>query len=432
MQDLYSVKEEDEENCDESRTYSAKNKRSSEFSSITSSLEFSQNNSQLVFFYFTESEEEPNGNPPNLNLHMESKICEFSREELISMHIEKEYSFVLTSKNEVLLIGNFASMLNLPDNAKPEFLKLPFLHQMKIVKIACSGNCALFLSEQGSLYSWGKDEEHLGLLGIENEYHQSTPSAIKALKGIEIKDISLGTTHASAIDSEGKLYTWGYGEGGILGHGEDVNQLDVPTKVDTYSHFTIIKTTCSANSTLFLTDKNIFCCLTNASKTGASQNSQFLSIHSKADLGNSLVGIKKGTRQKREEVSSGEYGFEFSEPFEGVDRRVGIEVDVLGLLWLESCFVSVLSYAANATSTCLLTKDALLLLDSSRTLFQLDQIFSTKEGPPENTTIFGFQSSFILFTEDKMIQKVHSKELRPPIQKTPLDHSPDKSCSDSF
>lgn len=54
------------------------------------------------------------------------------------MYIEKEYSFVLTSKNEVLLIGNFASLLNIPDNAKPEFLKLPFLNQMKIVKISCA------------------------------------------------------------------------------------------------------------------------------------------------------------------------------------------------------------------------------------------------------------------------------------------------------
>ena len=51
------------------------------------------------------------------------------------MHIEKDYSFVLTSKNEVLLIGNFAGMLNISDNAKPEFLKLPFFHQTKIVTI---------------------------------------------------------------------------------------------------------------------------------------------------------------------------------------------------------------------------------------------------------------------------------------------------------
>ena len=156
IQGLYSVLEEDEEHCDESGSHELNRKLSNELSPISISWE-DQVNTQLVFLHLWNYCSKINGKETNYHLQSESKIWEFSRKELISMYIEKEYSFVLTSKNEVLLIGNFASLLNIPDNAKPEFLKLPFLNQMKIIKISCAYSCALFLSEDGMVYSWGKD-----------------------------------------------------------------------------------------------------------------------------------------------------------------------------------------------------------------------------------------------------------------------------------
>lgn len=155
------------------------------------------------------------------------------------MYIEKEYSFVLTAKNEVLLIGNFASMLNIPDDAKPEFLKLPFLYQMKIKKIAWAYSWALFLSEGGIIYSWGKDTNKCGLLGVENSFYHYTPTALSALAEYRIKDFSLGQNHALAIDTNGKLFTWGNGENGELGHGSVTTITDVPLQVMCLDHLRI-------------------------------------------------------------------------------------------------------------------------------------------------------------------------------------------------
>lgn len=59
----------------------------------------------------------------------DTKPCEFAVDELVSMQVQKEYSLVLTNSNDVLLVGNFA---NLMEDHKHEFKKLPFFSQMKV------------------------------------------------------------------------------------------------------------------------------------------------------------------------------------------------------------------------------------------------------------------------------------------------------------
>ena len=108
------------------------------------------------------------------------------------------------------------------------------------------------------MYSWGKDIEKLGLLGVDSEYYQYTPSVISALEHTKIIDFSLGLNHATAIDDNGKMYTWGYGGQGELGHGDHLTQTDVPTKIECVDHFKITKATATVNSTLFHTEDNIF------------------------------------------------------------------------------------------------------------------------------------------------------------------------------
>eukprot|EP01047_Picozoa_sp_COSAG01_P049171 COSAG01_NODE_4850_length_4684_cov_2.069793_2_plen_123_part_00 len=49
-----------------------------------------------------------------------------------------------------------------------------------------------------------------------------------------ITDIKCGNNHTAAITSEGKLYTWGFGGYGRLGHNTPADQL-VPKEVGTFS-----------------------------------------------------------------------------------------------------------------------------------------------------------------------------------------------------
>lgn len=59
---------------------------------------------------------------------------------------------------------------------------------------------------------------------------------IDALRSKKIREIACGSSHSAAITSNGELYTWGLGEYGRLGHGDNVTQLK-PKMVGTKSSY---------------------------------------------------------------------------------------------------------------------------------------------------------------------------------------------------
>lgn len=48
---------------------------------------------------------------------------------------------------------------------------------------------------------------------------------IEVLKSKRVRDIACGSAHSAAITSSGELYTWGLGDYGRLGHGDNTTQL---------------------------------------------------------------------------------------------------------------------------------------------------------------------------------------------------------------
>jgi E3 ubiquitin-protein ligase HERC2 len=73
------------------------------------------------------------------------------------------------------------------------------------------------------VFSWGEGED--GKLGQNNRLSLDKPRLIECLKSKRIRDIACGSSHSAAITSSGELYTWGLGEYGRLGHGDNVTQL---------------------------------------------------------------------------------------------------------------------------------------------------------------------------------------------------------------
>lgn len=56
------------------------------------------------------------------------------------------------------------------------------------------------------------------------------PTRIESLVGKVVTDISSGSAHSAAIVNQTELYTWGLGDYGRLGHGDEVTQFE-PKKV---------------------------------------------------------------------------------------------------------------------------------------------------------------------------------------------------------
>ena len=73
------------------------------------------------------------------------------------------------------------------------------------------------------VFSWGEGDD--GKLGHCSRLSCDKPRLIEALKSKRVRDIACGSSHSAAITSSGELYTWGCGEYGRLGHGDNVTQL---------------------------------------------------------------------------------------------------------------------------------------------------------------------------------------------------------------
>jgi len=92
-----------------------------------------------------------------------------------------------------------------------------------IVKVACGADFTLALDKSGRIYSWGSNK--FGQLGIPSVKSINSPTKIEDLAGEDIIDISCGDNFAGAITRSGKVYTWGFGNEGQLGHGDKTDQI---------------------------------------------------------------------------------------------------------------------------------------------------------------------------------------------------------------
>ena len=72
------------------------------------------------------------------------------------------------------------------------------------------------------------------------------PQLVEAFKGKFVQEISCGSSHSAAVLSSGELFTWGLGEYGRLGHGD--NQMQVRPKQASVNHRVLLlrRVSCSA------------------------------------------------------------------------------------------------------------------------------------------------------------------------------------------
>ncbi|KAF7266968.1 hypothetical protein GWI33_019752 [Rhynchophorus ferrugineus] len=135
---------------------------------------------------------------------------------------------------------------------------VPFLSQYVVKKVAVhsGGKHAMSLTLDGKVFSWGEGED--GKLGHGNRLNLDKPKLIEALKSKKIRDIACGSSHSAAITSSGELYTWGLGEYGRLGHGDNVTQLK-PKLVKALVGHRIIQVACGSRDaqTLALSDQGL-------------------------------------------------------------------------------------------------------------------------------------------------------------------------------
>lgn len=71
------------------------------------------------------------------------------------------------------------------------------------------------LTADGALYSWGAGQ--CGRLGHGDESKQLLPTRVDALSSVKVVSVSGGAFHSVAADERGDVYGWGEGDGASLG-----------------------------------------------------------------------------------------------------------------------------------------------------------------------------------------------------------------------
>ncbi|XP_039007891.1 PH, RCC1 and FYVE domains-containing protein 1-like [Hibiscus syriacus] len=110
--------------------------------------------------------------------------------------------------------------------------------------VACGEfhTCAVTLS--GDLYTWGDGSHNLGLLGHGTEVSKWIPRKLRGdMQGMRVSHLSCGAWHTAVVTSTGKLFTFGDGTFGALGHG-DRNNTSLPREVEALRGLRTLRASC--------------------------------------------------------------------------------------------------------------------------------------------------------------------------------------------
>ena len=126
------------------------------------------------------------------------------------------------------------------------------LSNILISKVSCGYTHTLAVTYCQRVFSWGSNKSlQLGLgEGVDVEF-VGVPCPVPGLE--KVRDVGCGSEHSLALLHSGRLYTWGQGEGGLLGHGDTVSR-GAPKLVERLAKVSFQKVACGGLHTLALSE----------------------------------------------------------------------------------------------------------------------------------------------------------------------------------
>ncbi|XP_037491420.1 PH, RCC1 and FYVE domains-containing protein 1 isoform X2 [Jatropha curcas] len=128
------------------------------------------------------------------------------------------------------------------DFSSPKLVE--FLAVTNVDFVACGEYHSCAVSTVGDLYTWGDGTHNAGILGQGTDVSHWIPKRVSGpLEGLQVISIACGAWHSALTTSNGKLFTFGDGSFGVLGHG-DRESLSFPKEVQLLSGLKTIKVAC--------------------------------------------------------------------------------------------------------------------------------------------------------------------------------------------
>merc|ERR1712185_493773 len=106
-----------------------------------------------------------------------------------------------------------------------------------------------------TMFSWGRGED--GQLGLGDTNDRACPVLVEPLRARGgVKHIACGSGHTVILTDDGLVLTWGRGDDGRLGHGDNGWKY-VPRIVDALSGKAIRQVTCGSYHTAAVSDSGV-------------------------------------------------------------------------------------------------------------------------------------------------------------------------------
>ncbi|KAH0452377.1 hypothetical protein IEQ34_019676 [Dendrobium chrysotoxum] len=110
--------------------------------------------------------------------------------------------------------------------------------------VACGEFHTCAITTAGDLFTWGDGAYNTGLLGHGTEASHWMPKRVSGpLEGLQVSLVACGTWHTVLATSNGKIYTFGDGSFGVLGHG-DRESVAYPREIESLSGLRTIRVAC--------------------------------------------------------------------------------------------------------------------------------------------------------------------------------------------
>ncbi|KAK4340645.1 hypothetical protein RND71_039146 [Anisodus tanguticus] len=128
------------------------------------------------------------------------------------------------------------------DFSRPRLVE--FLAVTNVDFVSCGEFHTCAVSTLGDLYTWGDGTHNAGLLGHGNDVSHWIPKRVsRPLEGLQVLSVACGTWHSALATVNGKLFTFGDGTFGALGHGDRLS-VQYPRKVQSLNGLKTIKVVC--------------------------------------------------------------------------------------------------------------------------------------------------------------------------------------------
>lgn len=114
---------------------------------------------------------------------------------------------------------------------KPALVQFLVDNDDEIMQVACGWDHSMAISTSGRVYTWGSGTN--GKLGHGDEENCSVPTRVRAMDGRPVRVAKAGCEHSVLLTESHEVWTFGQGDSGRLGHG-DSSTRKVPTRVESF------------------------------------------------------------------------------------------------------------------------------------------------------------------------------------------------------